>query len=620
MCGIAGQVNACGAYVDSGQLIAAINALEPRGPDGSGVWTERGVGLAHRRLAIIDTSDASAQPMHSSCGRFVMTYNGEVYNFRELREQIAAVRPWQWRSEGDTETVLAAYVTWGAACLQLLRGMFAFAIWDRESRQLFLARDRLGVKPLYYYAAGGRLLFASRPRAIVVQTERSLPLDPAALRLYLDCGFIPSPLSYSTGLAKLQPGHYLEWSECTLRVSRYWQVPHFDVDTRELDEADLLDLLQQRIEDSVRLRLVSDVPVGVFLSGGIDSAVVAAVMSRTACGPIRSFTIGFREPEFDESAAARAVASHLGTRHHEDILSVQDLLGLVPAFVAAFDEPFADSSAIPMLALARLTRREVKVALSGDGGDELFGGYHYYRILAGLQRAYSVPQPIRRVTGAAIRLLPSHASALLSSAIAQPDWIAGFAFMRSIRKDFGSVLLPDAEAAGIGIEKLYRDRLGGERPMDPVAGASYIDCGITLPDDYLQKVDVASMSFSVEAREPLLDHELVEWSMRLPTEWKLRGGTLKYLLRKLAYRFVPRGLLQGPKRGFRVPLDQWFRYELRDWARERIEARELYARVPLDIDAVRRLFNLHLSGRRNVAPLIWAVLVLLEFVSRERPS
>lgn len=580
------------------------------------------MAFGHRRLAILDLSPAGHQPMLSADGRFVMVLNGEVYNYHELREKLPAP-PGGWKSDSDTEVILGAYAHWGPDCLRHFHGMFALAIWDRQEQTLFVARDRMGVKPLYYHYSSFWFGFSSRPGALfALQPDLSPAVDEQGLRLYLEAGYIPAPYSFWQQVKKLRPAHYLLVSASGLKEVRYWDYrqiePERSWETRP--EGELLDELDELVFRSVRSRLVAHVPVGAFLSGGIDSSVVVAMMARASTGPVKTFTIGFTEREYDESAEAAAVAKHLGTDHRCEILRPDDLLELLPDYTSQYDEPFFDFSAFPTMAVSRLARREATVSLSGDGGDELFGGYHYYNIMARLESAYAMPGWVRGTAGSMTARIPGHRSKLLAAALRQPDAISAFAFIRGIAKDFPLPLSPDRLKGTTGLAQLFTETAGGfAANLSAPETAMRLDAAFTLPDDYLQKVDVASMAFSLESREPLLDHSLVEWCMRLPLAWKLRGRTPKYLLRKLAYRCVPRKLLDRPKRGFGVPLDRWLRGPLREWARALIEDSQAYVELGLDQQRVRELFALHLSGKRSPHPLLWATLVLLNFGAR-RPQ
>lgn len=554
--------------------------------------------------------------MVSPDGRFIIVFNGEIYNFKELREELTP-NDGDWRSDSDTEVILAAYVRWGRDCLKRLNGMFAFAIWDRQSKTLFAARDRMGVKPFYFHHSRKRFAFASRPRALLQLCDGlSAELDEQGLRLYLEAGYVPAPHSIYRDIKKLPPAHYLTVRDGVLAIERYWDfrqiVPERGWETRK--EADLLDELDELVSRSVQLRMISDVPIGAFLSGGIDSSLVVGVMAKHSPSAVKTFTIGFDESSYDESSHAAAVARHLGTEHFCERLRVDDLLALMPTFTQEYDEPFFDSSAFPTMAVSRLARSRVTVSLSGDGGDELFGGYHYYQIAEKLSPLFSLPGVIRKSVASMLGMLPAHRLKLLAGAIHCDDIGSAFAFSRSIAKDFGSVLIDDVAGRTIGLAAMFRAaETAFPKTLRAGEQGMRLDAQFTLADDYLQKVDLASMAFSLESRDPLLDHNLVEWAMRLPISWKLQGKSNKYLLRKLAYRYVPQEILDRPKQGFGVPIERWLRGPLKSWALERLEDSALFQRIPIDQAKARALFDLHQTGARNVHPLLWAILILLDF-------
>lgn len=617
MCGIVGYVGRDGRAVSAEALIAARDTLTARGPDDSGIWRSGNIGLGHRRLAIIDLTPAAHQPMTSQDGRYVIVFNGEIYNFAQIRKDLDEDLSLSWHSSSDTEVILAAYVRWGVECLRRFRGMFAFAIWDSHERLLFVARDRMGVKPLYYRLTMRGLAFASRPRALKhFFSEDPWQLDEQALRFYLESGYIPAPLSAFQGICKLPPAHYFVFHKNEFKIQRYWDFRQIEPEASWLarKEEDLLDELDDLITESVRLRLVSDVPLGTFLSGGIDSSLVTALMARQS-GRVKTFTIGFKETRHDESKYAKAVAEHLGTDHYCEEMAVNDLLNLLPAFLQAYDEPFFDHSAFPTMAVSRMARQYVSVSLSGDGGDELFGGYHYYRLAGRLFPLFRIPLAIRRVLAATLGVATPHPMKLLAGLLRQSDVPSAYSFMRGIAKDFDSLIRKSVLERTKGLSALFSQSAAVYPPtLDFAARGMRLDASFILPDDYLQKIDISTMAYSLEAREPLLDHTLVEWAMRLPTAWKLRSGSNKYLLRKLAYRYVPPSILNRPKQGFGAPVEDWLRGPLRVWARDRIEDRTLFEMIPLNQANVRALFRLHELGHRNAHPLLWAVLMLLVFV------
>lgn len=616
MCGLAGLISWQGADTDGARLAAALDSIESRGPDGRNIWRDGPCMLGHLRLAIIDLSERASQPMFSPDERYVIVFNGEIYNFQEIRDRLGEQYP--WRTQGDTEVILAAYLRWGAECLHLFRGMFAFAIWDRVEQTLFVARDRVGVKPLYFHASEQCFAFASRPRAIGhLVPGLSLRFDQQALRYYLESGYIPAPYSCFESIRKLEPGHYLRVSKAGVESHRYWSIDEVAIDPAkdQMSEEELLDQLDALVDRSVQLRLVSNVPVGAFLSGGIDSSLVAAYMKKHASGDVRTFTIGFDDAQFDESHHAAAVARHLGTHHVCEQLTAEDLLALMPKYLAEYDEPFFDYSAFPVMAVSRTARRHVTVSLSGDGADEAFGGYHYYRLAEKLGRLRAFPSGLRKLVAAVLKRLPSHKLNLLAGALSTTTAADNFAFMRSVIKDFKQVMGQEMARNTEPLSALFSRRAASFAPgLSDAEAAMRLDMAYTLPDDYLQKVDVGSMAFSLEAREPLLDHTILEWAASLPLKWKVRGGINKYLLRQLAYRYIPREILDRPKMGFGVPMASWLRTELKPWAEQLLADEGTLTRIGLDHDQVMRVWNEHQTGRRDAQSCLWSILVLVQFV------
>ncbi len=620
MCGIVGLVSRDGWMPDPDERNAALERLQRRGPDDSSQWNESGVWLGHRRLAILDPTPSGRQPMESGDGRYLIVFNGEIYNHRDLRPQLSPIGG--WRSESDTETLLEAYRRWGSDCLGHLNGMFAFGIWDRHERSLFLARDRMGVKPLYYGVTPKGFAFASRPGALVALFGGDgLEPDSAAIRAYLELGYVPAPLSMYREVRKLAPGHFLRLDSRGTRIVRYWDFRHIapQPSLAQRPEADLVDELDALVRDAVRIRLISDVPLGAFLSAGVDSSLVVAAMKAAGVERPRSFTIGFREPQYDESRTAEGIAQHLGTDHVTEVLGVNDLLALLPTCVEEFDEPLADSSAFPTMAVARLARRHVTVALTGDGGDELFGGYHYYGLANRIAPLLRWNPRLRSLLRSVVGQLPAHRARLLAGALGQSNPVGLFQFMRSINKDFPSLLSADVLATTTPAVS-YFEQYAASFAMDlSVAETGMrIDAGFTLADGFLQKVDVATMAFSLEARCPLTDYRLVEWAMRLPVSHKLRGAQTKYLLRRALARYLPPAVSERPKTGFGVPVAAWLRGPLNAWARDLIYDDTLLARLPIEKQALRDVFELHSRGARDAHPLLWGTLMLICHVANAR--
>lgn len=616
MCGIAGVVNFDGTKVNNDNLISASNLMKQRGPDVEGIWSENNCGLAHRRLSILDLSPLGNQPMISSNERFVIAFNGEIYNFQDIKNKLGNEADYL-KGHSDTEILLEAWSKWGIDTLDMLDGMFAFSIWDRKLNKMIAARDRMGEKPYYYFWDNKTFAFSSRPKPLFkLSTKIKKDYDQQALRYFLESGYIPAPNSIHRDLKKLPAAHYLEVDQSGMTIKRYWS--SFEIDTdqslNKRNEKELLDELDELLFDSVEKRMVSDVPIGAFLSGGIDSSIIVAMMSKINKNPIKTYTIGFNEKKYDESEHAEKVANYLGTEHSCENLKVDDLLKLLPKFLDEYDEPFFDSAAFPTLAVSRLASQTIKVNLTGDGGDELFGGYHYYRIAKALNPLHKLPKTLKTMLSSFIGLLPQHQMQLVSKAISQDNSARSFAFTRSIAKDFRNVLSGDVLNKTDGLLDLFSETASYfPKNMHPSEQAMRLDANFTMNDDYLQKTDVATMAYSLEARAPLLARDIIEWAMKLPIKWKVRFFTNKYLLRKLAYRHIPKEIMDRPKRGFGVPIDAWLRGPLSDWSFKRINDPEYFKNLPLDQSAVVNLFRIHQSGRRDVHPLLWAVLMLLEF-------
>ncbi len=612
MCGIVGRLNFDGSPVDVFALTAARDMLANRGPDGAGTWADGPVGLAHRRLSILDLSERGAQPMSSADESLVITFNGEIYNFQELRKELSAAG-YPFRTQTDTEVILAAYREWGADCVQRFNGMFAFALWDVRRQVLFLARDRIGVKPLYYSLDRRRLVFGSTLKAVTAFADVSREISPEATDLYFQMAYIPAPYSIYRAVQKLEPGTWLECStDGTARAERYWSLAPRG--TREVTRANAVDELEGLLDSSVRYRLISDVPVGAFLSGGIDSSIVVALMCRHA-DTVRTFTVGFAEADFDESTHAREVARMLGTRHEELIVGPSDLLTLAEAVPDHYDEPFADASAIPTLAVAQLARTKVTVALSGDGGDELFAGYPYYDHLARLdpwRRRARFAAPLLRAS----HTLPlPHRASMGLAALGQTTTSELYAYMRGplkTRPYRGIVTHNAAGAADWFDERLASDVPQGglvERHMD-------LDIRSYLVDDILVKVDRATMAHGLEARNPLLDYRVVELTRALPAHLHTDACGKKPLLRQVLSRFLPAELFERPKQGFSVPIRHWLRGPLESALRESLNQGWLTSSGFFQPGSVEALVEEHISGRRNHEYFLWSIFAFEQWYRR----
>jgi asparagine synthase (glutamine-hydrolysing) len=634
MCGIAGFVNHKQRFgSDEIGAIAARMAdrLAHRGPDDHGVWADAvaGVALGHTRLAIIDLSTAGAQPMVSACGRYVLSYNGEVFNAPELRAALEA-KGRVFRGHSDTEVMVEGFAVWGVqATVERLIGMFAFAAFDRSTRTLTLGRDRLGIKPLYWGRVESSLVFASELKALAAFPGWCGALDRDALAAFMRYGYVPTPMSIYRGVHKLAPGTLLAYGpDGGVRTARYWSLD----DVAKRGEADLLDVsddaAQETVEtllaDAVRRRMVSDVPLGMFLSGGIDSSTIAALMQANSARPIRTFSIGFRERGYDEAADANRVAAHLGTEHTELYVTPAEARAVIPKLPQIYDEPFADPSEIPTYLLSEMTRRHVTVALSGDGGDEVFAGYNrYIQGLALAKASRRLPRPLCAGLAAAIHSVSPGAWDRLFRALPERvrPRLAGekmhklAAVLAKDRAGFYESLIAQGDGAetlvlGVDETKAELDDAGATDAFaDDIAWMQYRDTKGYLADDILTKVDRASMAVSLEVRVPFLDHRLVELSWRLPLRFKVRGVTGKWILRQIAYKYVRRNLLERPKMGFAVPVDEWLRGPLREWAGDLLSPSSIGYSGLLDPLPIMRKWDEHQSGIRNWQHFLWNVLM-----------
>jgi asparagine synthase (glutamine-hydrolysing) len=671
MCGLTGFLSAePGGEPEMRARAGRMNdQLAHRGPDDAGVWVDAaaGVALASRRLAIVDLSPAGHQPMTSASGRYVIAYNGEVYNFGELRRELEPAGG-RFRGHSDTEVMLAAFEAWGLEpAVGKFLGMFAFALWDRQERALHLVRDRLGIKPLYYGWAGKTLLFGSELKALRAHPGFRAEVDRDALGLYFKYNYIPQPFSIYQGIHKLPPGSLL-----TLRAGGlpsgslpapvpYWSArAAAERGAQEVfggSEAEGIEELDRLLRDAVRLRMIADVPLGAFLSGGIDSSTVVALMQAQSSRPVKTFSIGFREDRYNEAEHARAVAAHLGTEHTELTITPEEARAVIPRLPDLYDEPFADSSQIPTYLVSALARRHVTVSLSGDGGDELFGGYNWYVLgEAAWKRLRWMPLLLRRGVARGIKLCRAETYDRYAGWLAR--WLNRYGRPGSVGEKMHKIatLLPSSTpeeiyrylithwkqpgSAVVGareVATLLTDRAQWARLPGFVQRMMFLDLVTYLPDDILTKVDRASMGVSLEARVPLLDHRVVEFAARLPLAWKIRPsarpngfsnaprqgmtgneGQGKWLLRRVLYRYVPRELVERPKMGFAVPVAEWLRGPLRDWAEDLLSTERLQREGFLDPAPVRGLWAQHLAGREGGDESLWALLMFEAWLARQK--
>ena len=642
MCGIVGHLVPGGFPREEGLTAASAMAdtIAHRGPDDRGVWldSDAGVALGHRRLSVIDLSAAGRQPMTSPSGRYVIVFNGEIYNHNELRE--AALRTGgeaiAWKGTSDTESFLVAMERLGVkTALQAATGMFAFGLWDRSRRCLYLGRDRLGEKPVHFGWQRGTFLFASELKALAAHPCFDGCVDREALLLFLRHGYVPSPWSIYRGIRKLTPGSFVKIDGAAgtteaRRVpeeKRYWSLEEVAGHARRSpftgDSKEAVEAVLRVVGRAVTQQMIADVPLGAFLSGGIDSSTIAALMQEGSSRRIRTFTIGFEDARFDEAQQARAVAEHLGTEHTEMLVRASDALEIIPRLPTLYDEPFADPSQIPTALVCGMTRRHVTVALSGDGGDELFGGYRRYLRMDALWGAASrVPRPMRRLAGKAIGAIPRSWGAGWRPAD-RARRLARVLPMSTACEMYHAVLSHwwrPSDMAGDAVEP----RTDISHPPRWTEGRGLqsqlmgIDAVTYLPDDILVKVDRAAMSVSLETRAPFLDHHVVELAWSLPLSMKIRDGQGKWVLREVLHRFVPRGLVERPKQGFGIPLGSWLRGPLRDWAESLLDDKSLREGGFIDPVPVRKVWNEHLTGRAEWAIRIWDVLMFQAWLAEYR--
>ncbi|HKP47817.1 MAG TPA: asparagine synthase (glutamine-hydrolyzing) [Pyrinomonadaceae bacterium] len=617
MCGIVGIVRSDQRDVDQALVARMTNAIRHRGPDDDGFYLNGNVGLGMRRLSIIDVAGGQ-QPIHNQDRTAWIVFNGEIYNYLELREKLEKLGH-VFYTRSDTEAVVHAYDQYGADCPKHLRGMFAFAIWDTRTQELFLSRDRVGKKPVLYAHLNGQLIFGSEFTALLSHPDVSKDVDYEALNRYLSFMCVPAPLTAYRSIRKLEPGHSLRYKNGELKTERYWQ-PDFSQKLK-ISEEEAGERAVAILRDAVKVRLMSEVPLGAFLSGGIDSSAVVALMSEESSEPVKTFSIGFEEQDFSELHHARRIAEHVGAEHHEFIVR-PDALEVLPLLVEHYGEPFADSSAIPTYYVARETRKHVIVALNGDGGDESFAGYERYAAMNLAEKYSRVPAVLReKVLRQAINLIPSPDRR--RSRVKDAKRFLQSASLPRVQRYLGWVTTFDSEAKADLYSPMFRAEsrdLDGADLLAPwfarANGSGLVDATLLtdimtyLPNDLLVKVDIATMAVSLEARSPFLDQHLMEFAASLPEKYKLRGLTTKYLLKRMLKRLLPSENLERRKMGFGVPIGKWLRGELQPFMRQTILSDRALARGLFQAQTVRRLVEAHTSGEMDHSHRLWTLLML----------
>lgn len=628
MCGFSGFFDQH-LSVDQSQSILGnmLHAILHRGPDDEGIWYERGIYLGHRRLSILDLSAAGHQPMQSVSGRYVIAFNGEIYNFQQLRKMLEARQSMVWRGHSDTEVMLAAIEAWGIEkALREFNGMFAFALWDRTTQTLTLARDRFGEKPLYYSQTSERIIFGSELTALEQFPELNKEIDREALGEFFKYNYIPAPWSIYKAVRKLKPAHYLVWSPSKGIIAEqcYWDLQTIAEQAQKqvvsLSDQDAITQLDRLLKESVAIRMESDVPLGAFLSGGIDSSVVSAIMQSQSSVPIRTFSIGFDIEGYNEAEHAAAVAKHLGTSHTEQYVTGRDAMSIVPRLGALYDEPFADSSQIPTYLVSQIAKQHVTVCLSGDGGDELFGGYSRYflspQILSKLKKL-----PLRKQIQFLLERMPFYLLDIFATVASK---LTGLSLTASKLKAFAPILSAhnqyqlyclmmmcwrNPQTVVLGCNNAYQHDY--QFDLKDFTHVMMLHDSLTyMPGDILTKVDRAAMAVSLEGRIPLLDHRVAEFAWSLPLTQKVRGDTGKWLLRQVLYQYVPQSLIDRPKMGFGVPLKDWLRTDLKEWATTLLDPQRLRQQGLVDERVIQQIWQQHLQGKADYSSQLWSVIML----------
>ncbi len=629
MCGFSGFYHNTASYDRLSTLKSMTDCIAHRGPDGDSQWIDdAGIALGHRRLAILDLSENGRQPMHSHSGRLTIIFNGECYNYQDLRSELDQHNPRQWRGHSDTEVILEAIEFWGLeATLKKMAGMFAIALWDHHHRELILARDRIGEKPLYYGWSKGALLFGSELKSFRQHPCFDGKLNPVAVDQMLRYGYVPAPYSIYQAYEKLTPGTYKRFTTADLQANlipeeiSYWALSAC-LDQHTLPDDAVVDQLETLLTHAISQQMLADVPLGAFLSGGVDSSTIVALMQKQSSSPVKTFSIGFNEAGFNEAEYAKAVAQHLKTDHTELYVTNQDALNVIPNLPSIYCEPFADSSQIPTYLVAKLARQKVTVSLSGDAGDELFAGYNRYLMVEKIWNSIRwLPHPLRKAAAMMLKVLPTQALNAIGKQIPgipnqlgdkvkkiadiiPLDHLAIYDSLVSHWKHHDAVSL-----VSTGEAPFTKSIRSSEQARSFTEQMMYLDTLSYLPDDILVKVDRAAMANSLETRVPLLDHRVVEFAWSLPLRQKLKNGVTKWPLRQVLYRHVPKELIERPKQGFGIPLDHWLRGSLKDWASTLLNSKKLEASGLINPEFVEKKWQEHLSGDRNWQYGLWNILM-----------
>ena len=610
MCGILGTIFYGKKKFNKNLFESSLDLLNSRGPDFSKIDEGNDYIFGHKRLSIIDLSQNSNQPMYSNCKRYICLFNGEIYNFQKLKKNLLE-KKYNFRSSGDTEVLLNGWIEWGVEIFDKLDGMYSFAIWDQQLKKLIIARDRIGEKPLYYLKDENSFSFSSRPKSLLrLYPDYKTKFDPQSLRFFIENGYVPSPYTIHQKMFKLEPGSYLILDKkFQINKKNYYNFKKKKNNKILLNESSAINQLDILLGRSVENRMISDVPLGSFLSGGVDSSLITSYMARYKSDKINTFSITFEDKSQDESEHALLVSKHLKTNHNVINFKSNKILDLLEIYEDNFDEPFYDTSAFPVLAISEFTKNNVSVVLTGDGADELFGGYFIYLLHRYSKYNNLIPNFLINI----IKQINNHKIKLFANTIGKSS-SSLFFYLRSITKDFKNPLNEIFLSNTFSSEKFFKENIWNNyNEFSSTEKCMLQDIKYNLADNYLQKIDMGTMSYSLEARSPYLSEDLVNWSLNIPLKFKINNFKGKYLLKKLASNYLPSNIIYRKKMGFEVPMENWLRYELKDWMIDLFEYGKKYSELPIDFNIVDKLLELHLKKIRNVFPILWALLMLINY-------